>query len=128
MRGILWGLALLVSAGSCDSAGDSGGTDTAVVADTGPTADTGQVIGPGDLPPKDALQPLPASSCVGLADSKTIPQSLHDFCAEKLTDSLLKSGDTCFKVPKPDDPKGPYCVLCALKGGTQKLCLQQVIP
>lgn len=126
-----WGLAaaFALSVTACDGGSDDGAQDTAVAVDTGAASvDTGPVIGPGDLPAADALQPQPSSSCVGLADTNTIPQSLHDFCAEKLTAGLLAGGDTCFKVPKPDDPKGPYCVLCSLKGGTQKLCLQQVIP
>lgn len=121
-------LVLALAWGGCDDADDAGTGADVVSADMAAAADTGPVIGPGDQVPDDGLTVLPDSSCVGMADSNTIPQALHDLCADKLTTAVLADGDTCFQVDKPTDPKGPYCVLCGLKGGTQKLCLKQVIP
>jgi hypothetical protein len=118
---------IFVMAFACDSSSDgTTGADAAATAeDTGAEADA--PIGPGDAP-TGPLTAQPTASCVGMVDSKAIPQSLHDFCAAELTDQVLAGGDTCFSVEKPEDPKGPYCAFCALKGGTQKLCIVQVVP
>ena len=112
---------------ACDSDSDDASTTVQDVAS--PSVDVNAdaaTVGPGDSKASPA-KAVPNSNCVGLAETN-ITQKLHDFCAEALTDALTANGDTCFEIDRPDNPTAPICLYCALKGGTQKLCVQQFIP